>query len=549
MAVRGRSHVGLWLVIIASVSVVALTLSAPTSSAQATLRWRDIRGTNYIPATSTSDNNIEMWLPRTTAAGTFDALLVDEELRELAGHGLNSIRVFGSFYAFTANPVDYERDLRALLDACRRHGLRVTFVVWDTFGRDGPVAAFDQAPGSPGPAIMACVARERQALRQRYATLPTGMGGFWFASPGRAYHAAHPSPASWDPVLAASADRYLDLLAVVFGGPYADVFHAYDLYNEPENLLLVPGMSHPTLVQISADLCQYTLARLGRRQAALAYTVGCAFISTCFDIDFELQRRSLPPLNYLSYHNYAEPALAMHNAALARYYGIVSGRDVVCSEFHQAARQGGIWALLHALQRLKIGGQIWSFIQDRVFVVEFPELAPLLGGRNHCWFHESGLIRPLADARRPCCYRFVPVDAVKCAAFTTWAADIPLPTYVAPSVQVSRVAGTLPTRYRLTVTGLAGQPAWLFVSPPGGKRMRFPGLGATILNANTRILPLGSLPATGPAGAGCLHHEMLPIVHPVVDVELQVLVGSDYTPQRWQHSRLTALSPVMRVRL
>jgi Cellulase (glycosyl hydrolase family 5) len=109
-------------------------------------RWYQAQGwlvgANYI--TSSAVNQLEMF-----QAGTYDARLIDSELRIAQSIGLNTVRVFLHDQLWAQDYLGFQRRLAQFVAIAARRGIKPLFVLfdscWDPFPKMGP-----QRPPRPG---------------------------------------------------------------------------------------------------------------------------------------------------------------------------------------------------------------------------------------------------------------------------------------------------------------------------------------------------------------------------------------------------------------
>jgi len=85
---------------------------------------RPIRGCNYLPRTAVNDT--EMW-----QSETFDPKTIDQELGWAEEVGYNSLRVFLQYIVWEHDPDGLKKRMGEFLALANKHGLTVTFVLFD----------------------------------------------------------------------------------------------------------------------------------------------------------------------------------------------------------------------------------------------------------------------------------------------------------------------------------------------------------------------------------------------------------------------------------
>ncbi|MBN2490183.1 MAG: hypothetical protein JXQ29_04980 [Planctomycetes bacterium] len=517
--------------------------------------WRDVRGTNYVVATATARNNVQMWLDPGPNHGTFDAAVVDQELGLLAAHGLNSVRVFGSFFAHVVDPAQYLANLRTVLAACRTHGLRVTFVLWDVFGLDGldvPVLT-SNLHGAPLRArILRIVNDEMTRLCQNHPDLPAGWGGTWFASPGNRFLVSGEDPQTWPPVFRELADAYLESVARLFAGDFSDTFLSYDFVNEPDNLLYLRWVNPATMAHISALLSAYSLDRITPMQPEARFTIGTGNAFLGIVIHRRLRGLAHRGLDYLSYHDYLSGGGFLERALHAATLGTLEQREMVCSEFFMAARQGHLPILLASLDRVGVGGQLWSAIEDRIFVVRYDQALGrrFLGNPTCWWVRDTGVFRPVTDPNSPTGWRYDVKNAVFARALRIWAVqETPLATSWPRLAATCPLPNVDPRLVKLTVEGPVGLPVTLLVGNASTHLTYFPGFPVPLLDGTTLgRIPIGRTEPTSTPHVGRISlTTRLPATVLAGTLPVQAILGSDYDLLRWETASQTVVTDVLRL--
>jgi hypothetical protein len=515
--------------------------------------WKDIRGTNYVVTSATSRNNVQMWLNAGQWSGTFDRRIVEQEIALLARHHLNSIRIFGSFHAYVIDRNQYLTNVKALLAICLKHSIRVTFVLWDMFGLDGlevPELSHHLIGQNLGTRMLQVIGHRMAQVRVLQPSLPPGMGGTWFSSPGNAYLIAHPDPAGWSPVLKAFADAYLDDVAWLFQRDYPGTFLSYDIANEPENLRLVAYVTTDTLIRIAARLGSYSMGRILKIHAKARYTVGLgdAFLGT--RVHREMKKIGPRGIDYLSYHDYyvghGFDVRAFHAAAV----GLTEKLEVVCSECFTAARQGHLQMLLAALDAAGLGGQIWGAIQDRIFVVRYDQAFQRVhpGNPSRWWVYDSGVFRPVADTKEPTGWRYDVKNDVFARALMFWSRNQAPLLGIWPRLLVTRPKPNVdPDLYKLTVQGEIGLPVTLLVGRQQARATRFPGFGIQVLDGpNLQKAFIGwTWPSATPGLGEVSLTVRIPPIANAWSLPVQALLGDDYSLLQWEKMSRSLATPIV----
>jgi hypothetical protein len=97
-------------------------------------RFRDVRGTNYVP--SSAVNDCQFW-------EEYDEPTIERELGFAEHMGLNSVRVFLQYLVFEADPVVTLAKFDSFCSAAERHGMSVLPVLFDDcFGPEPALAPY-----------------------------------------------------------------------------------------------------------------------------------------------------------------------------------------------------------------------------------------------------------------------------------------------------------------------------------------------------------------------------------------------------------------------
>jgi hypothetical protein len=515
--------------------------------------WVDVRGTNYVVASALSRNNVQMWLDPGPLGGNFDARIVEQEISLLASYGLNSIRLFGSFYAHVADSTAYLANLKTVLGLCEKYGMRVTFVVWDVFGLDGlevPILTGNLFGGNLGTRIIQLVNQAMTTMQQNQPTLPNGWGGVWFASPGNAFLVQYQDPNLWPQTIRDRANAYLDDVAQLFQQSHSNAFLSYDLVNEPDNLQWLSHMNLATMVHLIVQLSHYSAARIVNTHPTARFTVGTADAYAGILMHRELIQKWKRGFDYLSYHDYRTGYSFDLRASHAAALGQLDLLEVVCSEYFTAARQGNLAHLLGSLDAAGIGGQMWGAIEDRIFVVRYDQAFSRVYPLNptRWWVNDTGVFEAVADANSPTGWRYDVKNPVFARVLAIWSTQETPINIRWPELEITNpVPQQDPRIFKITVRGPVGLPVKLLIGDANTLLTEFPGLGLQVLDSTTMTqVPIGwTLPTTVPGLGETSLIVRIPPTPLARSIAVQALLGDDYDLKNWQASYQTLATQVL----
>jgi hypothetical protein len=278
-------------------------------------RWYEgvgaIRGCNFLP--STASNTTELW-----QAETFDPKAIDAELRLAAASGYNSIRVFIQYLVWRADPEGLKKRIDRFLSIAARHGIHVTFCLFD-----------DCAFGDP-PITEPYLGKQREPQPGEF--MPA-----WTPSPGLSR------------VTDRSAWPRLQKYVKDVVGRFAQDRRVliWDLYNEPGN----SGMGTKSLPLAEAA---FAWTRAAGPTQPLTTGGWVAF-------DSPMTRRLMELSDLITFHAYDRPDGVRAKIETCRAYG----RPVICTEWLR--RQGGntFTAILPIFVEYKVGWYNWGLVAGR----------------------------------------------------------------------------------------------------------------------------------------------------------------------------------------
>jgi hypothetical protein len=281
-------------------------------------------GANFIP--STAINQLEMW-----QADTFDAATIDRELGWASGLGFNSMRVFLHDLLWKQDSAAFIRRIEQFLEIADRHRIGVMFVlldgVWDPHPQLGPQRA-------PKPHVH---------------------NSGWVQGPGAAILR---DPARHDelrPYVQGVLQRFRADRRV----------HAWDLFNEPDNLNSDAYRSQeiPNKEEMSVVLTRKVFAWAREINPNQPLTVGPWQGEDFTDAGPKtaLGRLALDESDIISFHAYTDAVgLAKRIAALRPY-----GRPLLCTEY--LAREFGstIQAVLPVFRASDVAAYTWGLVAGK----------------------------------------------------------------------------------------------------------------------------------------------------------------------------------------
>jgi hypothetical protein len=316
--------------------LIVFVVVSPVQHAQAQGRWTPERaaawhqekgwlvGANFIP--SSAINQLEMW-----QAETFDAAAIDRELAWAQDLGFNSMRVFLHDLLWKQDSAGFLRRMEQFLEIADRHRIGVIFVlldgVWDPNPRLGPQPA-------PKPHVH---------------------NSGWVQSPGAEVLRDPRRHDELRPYVQGVLQRFRSDKRV----------HAWDLFNEPDNL-----NSDAYGAQEIRNKPEMALALL-RKVFAWAREVNPDQPLTAGPWrgeDFTeagpktpAGRVSLDESDVISFHAYTDAVgLAKRIAVLRRY-----GRPLLCTEYLARTFGSTIQSVLPVMMAAEVGAYIWGLVDGK----------------------------------------------------------------------------------------------------------------------------------------------------------------------------------------
>ena len=376
------------------------------------------KGTNYFPSITWSRDSIRGLLSANgTLPGFFHPVDTAAEIGVIAAAGLNNIRLFGSFYGWMIDPIDYLNNLQTLCAICNAAGVSITYVFWTTASDVVPltnqiIATFTPTPiGIANPSLHAAVLNT-VATDSRTTRVPPGEP--WHMSvlcePGNELFRLYPTHTLWPNQLGTLAIAYVDQIARFFQRNQAGslAFASYDVFNEPHIYTNTDPMSPESVATMAFIRACVDRLRIWHPNAPR--TVGTGAADTDGSFFGTLVSHQNIAQDYLSFHVYPPESLSfLTTLRAAANTALRVGRQVVCSEF-----EGVFWnpwrlpqfvaELLTARRQFPgvIGAQVWGFLQSN-FVTLDGALVPRRGleWRSPIDPFVDGVIRPIASGSTP----------------------------------------------------------------------------------------------------------------------------------------------------
>jgi hypothetical protein len=293
----------------------------------AALPW--LVGCNFIP--STAVNQLEMWQQT-----SFDAEVIDRELRWAEGLGFNSVRVFLHDLLWDADEPGFTSRIDRFLQIATRHGIRTMFVLFDDCWHGGARLG-PQRPPVPG---------EHNSR--------------WLQSPGCD---AIDDPASWPRL-----EAYVSGVVRAFGDDERVL--AWDLYNEVTNLFFVPpGLNEGERAQAARAAARRREERVEQHLRlfdlafdwARAARPGQPLTAGVWLRDREINARIIGRSDVVTFHNYEEvDALTAHIARLRRY-----NRPLICTEYMARTMGSRFETHLPVFRRERVGCYNWGLVNGK----------------------------------------------------------------------------------------------------------------------------------------------------------------------------------------
>ncbi len=401
----------------------------------------DIRGTNYILA-STLGNRFPMgWIPKTLtryepfASGFYSERDVSAELRQIAALGLNNIRVFGSFWAWMVDRARYVQVLDSFTRLCVNNGLSVTYVFWSSTSVTGNMIPLLEKLGALGLIAPPTIGRYPSLLPILASASASGTGlpmpkgepwnGGAFEEPGRELFDL-PLSAWVPPSLANNVRAYVDDVARYYAGPIGRIaFQSFDLFNEPDPIFERHPRQSRSRFGREANLVGFIAATKAVASAAgirnYADTVGWGGLGS--NIKFH-GRGGLLPVTYVSSHLYRSPVALrssiMRNRELARGVGC----PYVVSEFWEkrpfSPGPQPLGPHVQVLSEFLVGGQMWGLIESNSFI-DGREFDGVVRPARHYWQPGVPVTRSVPWSKRDLTFISTPSVPADLGALRAWA--------------------------------------------------------------------------------------------------------------------------------
>lgn len=324
------------MTIVRSVLIAALVAASSAGTVGAQGRWTPERaaawqkktgwlsGANFIP--SSAINQLEMW-----QAETFDPATIDRELGWAQSLGFNSMRVFLHDLLWKQDSAGFTRRLEEFLQIAQRRGMGVVFVlldgVWDPNPKLGPQRAPTPHVHNPG----------------------------WVQSPG--------AEILRDP---ARHDELRPYVKGVLERFRADPrVHAWDLFNEPDNLNsdAYRKTEIPNKEEMSLALMRKVFAWAREVAPEQPLTVGPWRGEDFTDAGMKtaVGRLAVEESDVISFHAYTDAVGLARRIALLRRYN----RPLLCTEYLARSFGSTIQTALPVMRAGEVAAYTWGLVSGR----------------------------------------------------------------------------------------------------------------------------------------------------------------------------------------
>ena len=273
-------------------------------------------GFNYIPANAISYT--EMWMEY-----SFDATLIDNELKLAQDIGFNSLRVVLPFIVWEHEPEAFKSRFEQFLDICHKRKLSVMPALFD----DCCFGPLVNPVFGPQPKV-----------------IPGWYGNGWTPSPG---HDIVRNPAQWHRL-----EPYVKDIVSTFRDDSR--LWVWDLYNEPTNGVLLGQLSVP-VGDISIELAKKVFQWVREVNPSQPLTVG-----TWNDND-QLNAMATGLSDIITFHNYEPPEKLTRRIEQIKRHG----RPVICTEWLNRGAGSTVADCLPIFLREGVGVMHWGLVNGK----------------------------------------------------------------------------------------------------------------------------------------------------------------------------------------
>ncbi|MFO0865137.1 MAG: cellulase family glycosylhydrolase [Gemmataceae bacterium] len=322
-----------------ALSMASLVVFVLTSSAQE--RWTAEKATewgkkqtwlvgcNFIP--SNAINQIEMW-----QKDTFDAKLIDKELKWAADLGFNCMRVFLHDLAWHDDPVGFKKRVDEYLTISAKHKIRTMFVLFDDCWNANPKLGKQPDPQ------------------------PGVHNSGWVQGPGVAI-VNDPAKREWPRL-----ENYVSDMLTTFGKD--DRIVLWDLYNEPGN----SGQNEKSL-----PLLKEVVRWARKAEASQPLSVGLWFQNAA------LNEYQLSVSDVVTFHNYNDAKNLKNEITALRKHG----RPILCTEYMARKQNSRFEIHLPLFREMNVGAINWGFVSGKTNTI-YPWNSPRGTPEPKEWFHD-----------------------------------------------------------------------------------------------------------------------------------------------------------------
>lgn len=326
--------------------------------------------------------------------GTYQPEHVEAELAHLASLGVDGVRVWGSYYGWRIDNIDYIANLDDFAQRCVNHGIGIQYVFWSSTGNGMPALHSPTTLPLQGATL-------RAHINWIYDNVMPGLMGSVLSNDP--CHQDEPWHFLWReepemdlftvPLSTWPAGLLNDMRSYV--GQVADTFNdhsgltlCYDLFNEPE-VTDVPD--HEVTVPAAVDLMKETFDLIATKHdqagsqlpfSAVDVTVGLTYVSWLKE-NMDAFLAAGIDLTVASFHSYGTTAqlTAAVTTAKQELRGFLRSHGLpdmplVCSEFYDwggvsptPSVHGTLADQLAVLDQNSIEGYVWGVLASNALTV------------------------------------------------------------------------------------------------------------------------------------------------------------------------------------